>query len=61
MGKGGGADGRASGPATTNRLFRVRGISMGRRSPDGHIPWHRDPWNMADDVRQLSLLPAPGP
>jgi steroid delta-isomerase-like uncharacterized protein len=51
----------ASGLAPTNRRFSVRGISTGRRSPDGHISEHRDYWNLADYLRQLGLFPSPEP
>jgi steroid delta-isomerase-like uncharacterized protein len=51
--------GGVSVPGATNRPFRVRGISTGRRSPEGFIVQHRDYWNTADYLKQLGLLPSP--
>jgi len=49
----------ASGLPATNKPFRIRGISTGRRDREGNIKEQRDYWDMAAYLSQLGLLPPP--
>ena len=39
----------------TGRAFVLRGVSVGRRSPDGRVVEHRDYWDLMAYLRQIGL------
>jgi SnoaL-like protein len=43
-------------PATGKR-FVLRGVSVGRRSPQGLVVAHADYWDLASYLRQIGVLP----
>jgi len=51
--------GEGGGLPATNKAFRIRGGSIGRRGPEGEIIHNRDYWNMADYLTQVGIFPAP--
>ncbi len=57
-------DGTNTGPVgaipATGRTFKLRGVSIGRRSPEGTVVSHKDYWDLAGYLRQIGLLPDPG-
>jgi steroid delta-isomerase-like uncharacterized protein len=53
--------GDAGGIPATNKPYRIRGASVGRRDGTGKITHNRDYWNMADYLVQVGILPPPGP
>jgi hypothetical protein len=44
-------------PATGKR-FVLRGVSIGRRTPQGTVMLHKDYWDLAAYLRQMGLLPS---
>jgi steroid delta-isomerase-like uncharacterized protein len=52
--------GDAGGMPATNKPYRIRGASVGRRNSAGKITHNRDYWNMADYLTQVGILPPPG-
>jgi ketosteroid isomerase-like protein len=43
-------------PATGKR-FVLRGVSVGRRTPEGKVVEHKDYWDLAGYLRQIDVLP----
>jgi ketosteroid isomerase-like protein len=41
----------------TGKAFVLRGVSVGRRSPDGKVLEHRDYWDPMAYLRQIGLAP----
>jgi steroid delta-isomerase-like uncharacterized protein len=52
--------GEMAGLPATHKLYRTRGVSIGRLDADGKITQNRDYWNMAEYLMQVGILPAPG-
>lgn len=52
--------GDGGGLPATNKPYRIRGVSVGRRNAEGKITQNRDYWNMADYLVQVGILPPPG-
>jgi steroid delta-isomerase-like uncharacterized protein len=41
----------------TGKAFVLRGVSVGRRSPEGKVLEHRDYWDLMAYLRQIGLAP----
>ena len=41
----------------TGKPFVLRGVSVGKRSPEGRVIEHKDYWDVAGYLRQIGLLP----
>jgi steroid delta-isomerase-like uncharacterized protein len=50
--------GAAAGLPTTDKWFRIRGVSIGELDGEGRIVRNRDYWNMADYLAQVGIMPA---
>jgi hypothetical protein len=46
-------------PPSTNKPYRIHGVSIGRLESEGKIKTNRDYWNMADYLMQVGILPPP--
>lgn len=44
----------------TGKPFLLRGVSVGRLSPDGKVVSHKDYWDLAGYLRDVGLFPNPG-
>jgi steroid delta-isomerase-like uncharacterized protein len=51
--------GAAGGFPATGKPYRIRGASIGERTPDGKISANRDYWNLAAYLMEVGLLPQP--
>ena len=58
------AEGTNTGPIgaipATGKTFKLRGVSIGRRSPDGKVVSHKDYWDLAGYLRNIGLFPGQG-
>jgi ketosteroid isomerase-like protein len=41
----------------TGKPFVLRGVSVGRRTPQGKVILHRDYWDLVSYLRQIGLMP----
>lgn len=41
----------------TGKPFVLRGVSVGRRTPEGRVVLHKDYWDLASYLRQIGLMP----
>lgn len=41
----------------TGKPFVLRGVSVGRRTPEGTVVVHKDYWDLASYLRQIGLMP----